>query len=276
MADYVSEQHTLYDDNGRFYQLNYRMAPFAGGSDHLIFNDQHFSIPSVMFGHEDLFHHSSADSIDKVDPLECKSVAIIVGSAAFGLSIADTQFLRELLHFVFLEGVEDMIQHEIHLDKGELTRNQKVRQLKLLARLIVKRMESVLELKPEDVFQEKLSYFSQAIKAHFLRTERQLKIETEEQEKNEIAETKIKRNYIGPIPFKRLMRTDRSDEDDKTFLALSKEYWGGIPLELLNLASGSFTIEEIFLLLKIQYPNIDFNRMISLIKLFKKEKILEA
>ncbi|MFX0151533.1 MAG: DUF4910 domain-containing protein, partial [Candidatus Hodarchaeota archaeon] len=33
--------------NGYYHQFNFRMAPFEGGSDHIIFNDQYFSIPSV-------------------------------------------------------------------------------------------------------------------------------------------------------------------------------------------------------------------------------------
>ena len=270
----ITEQMAIYDEDGRIYRLNYRLKPFTGGSDHLIFNDRHFSIPSVMLSHEDPFHHSSADSIDKVDPHECKSVAIIAGSAAFGLSIIDTQFLKELAYFVFLEGVEDMIRHELYLDQGELTRNQKVRQLKLLERKIIEQMESVLELKPESEVQEKLTYFSQAIKGHFSRITRQLKIDSEEPIEEELARMKIKRNYLGPISYKQLDRTDRSAEDKKTFESLTKEYWGGITLELLNLADGTLTIEEIFLLLNIYYPNIELNNVLSVVKLFQRERIL--
>ena len=274
IAEYVSKSNAVYDASGRFYHLNYKLAPFAGGSDHLLFNDKHFSIPSVMFGHEDPFHHSSADSIDKVDPLECKSAAIIAGSAAFSLCVVDNQLLNEILSFVFLDGLDEAMHHELSLDNTELTVNQKVKQTNLLEQLILSRLKSILELNPEGDFEDNLHYFTQAIQTHFSHMLSKLKPIPEKQE--EIVKMRIKRNYIGPIPFKRLMRTDRSDEDDKTFLALSKEYWGGIILELLNLVYASFTLEEIFLLLKIQYPNIDFNNIISLIKLFKKEKILEA
>ncbi|MHA2244994.1 MAG: DUF4910 domain-containing protein [Candidatus Hodarchaeales archaeon] len=274
IAEYVSKSNAVYDASGRFYQLNYRLAPFAGGSDHLIFNDKHFSIPSVMLGHEDPFHHSSADSIDKVDPLECKSAAIIASSAAFSLSIVDNQLSKEILAFVFLDELAEAVQHEQTLDKTGLSENQKVKQTNLLEQLILKRLKSILELNPEGDFGDDLHFFTQAIQTYFSHVISKLKSIPENQK--DIVKMRIKRNYIGPIPFKRLMRTGRSDEDVKTFLALSKEYWGGVPLELLNLASGSFTFEEIFLLLKIQYPNIDFNSMISLIKLFQKEKILEA
>ncbi|UCG01121.1 MAG: DUF4910 domain-containing protein [Candidatus Heimdallarchaeota archaeon] len=270
-AKYVSEHKPIYDEKGRIYQLNYRLKPFAGGSDHLIFNDKYFSIPSVMFGHEDPFHHSSADSIDKVDPFECKSVATIAGSVAFSLASCNNQFLEELLYFVFLEGVGDMLKHELSVNQDNCLVFQKKRKLELLEKLILQRMESILELKPGNNFQEKLVYFSQAIKAHFS----QIQIKTESKEtKEDIAKIKIKRNYLGPISYKKLDKADRSTKDKKIFQTLAKEYWGGIPLELLNLADGVLTIEEIFLILNLHYPNVELDSLISLIKLFQKEAIL--
>ncbi len=273
-ARWVSEQKPIYDETGRSYQLNYRLKPFAGGSDHLIFNDQYFSIPSVMFGHDDPFHHSSADLIDKVDPFECKSVAIIAGSAAFGLSISDIQFLEELLYHVFLEGVDDIIRYELSLNRGSLVVNQKIKQLKLFESSILERMENILELKPDGEFQEKLTYFSQAIQALFSRLTKQLKLEPDEQKEKEIARMKINRNYSGPISYKQLNKTDRSTKDKKIYESLAKDYWGGIPLELLNLADGALTIEEIFLFLNIYYPNVKLSSVLSLVKLFQEEGIL--
>ena len=270
----VSEQKPTYDEIGRSYQLNYRLKPFSGGSDHVLFNDQYFSIPSVMLGHDDPFHHSSADSVDKVDPYECKSVAVVAGSAAFGLSISDTQFLEELLYFVFLEGVNDMIKYELDLDKEKLPVYQKIRKLELLERSILHRMEKISELKPNDEFQQKLNYFSQVITAHFSRIKQQLKIEFKEQTDEATAREKIKRNYSGPISYKQLDKTDRSPNDKKIFQSLAKEYWGGVVLELLNLADGSLTIEEIFLSLSFYYPKIELNTVLSIIKLFQKEGIL--
>jgi len=270
----VSEQKPIYDEVGRSYQLNYRLRPFSGGSDHMLFNDQYFSIPSVMLGHDDPFHHSSADSVDKVDPLECKSVAVIAGSAAFGLSISNAQFLEELLYFVFLEGVGDMIKYELHLDQENLAVNQKIRKLELLERSILHRMEKISELKPKDEFEKKLNYFSQLITAHFSRIKQQLKIAFKEQKDVAIARVKIKRNYSGPISYKQLDKTDRSPNDKKIFQTLAKEYWGGVVLELLNLANGSLTIEEIFLSLSFYYPKIELKSVLSIIKLFQNEGIL--
>lgn len=273
-AEYVSKQKTVYDTDGRLYTLNYRLAPFAGGSDHLIFNDRHFSIPSVMFGHDDPYHHSSADSVDRVDPLECKSVAIIAGSAAFGISIVDKQLLEEILSFVFLESINDSIHHEHKLDTTKLTVTQKGKQTELLKQLILRNLKSILELNPEGDLRENLSYFTQVIQTHFSRILTKPTPNMEDKKQDETLRMRIKRNYTGPLPFKRLMRTDRSVEDEKVFLALSKDYWGGIVLELLNLVDGYLTLEEIFLLLKIQYPLIDFNKFLSLIELLRRETIL--
>ncbi|MFX1285927.1 MAG: DUF4910 domain-containing protein [Promethearchaeota archaeon] len=273
-AKCTSEKMTVSYEDGRIFRLNYRLNPFAGGSDHLIFNDRHFSIPSVMLGHEDPFHHSSADSIDKVDPYECKSAAIIAGSAAFSLSVIDNQFLKELAYFVFLEGVEDMLRHELYLDQGGLPKSQQGKQRILLEKSIIERMESILELNPEAEIQENITYFLQTIKNHFSRMAKELKIDSEEVTEEKLTKMKIKRNYLGPISYKQLDRTDRSKEEKKAFESLTKEYWGGIVLELLNLADGILTIEEIFLLLNIYYPNVEFNDVLSIVKLFQKEKIL--
>ncbi|MFW9904838.1 MAG: DUF4910 domain-containing protein [Candidatus Thorarchaeota archaeon] len=269
----VSESKPIYEETGRLYQFNYRLKPFAGGSDHLIFNDQYFSIPSVMFGHEDPFHHSSADSVDKVDPLECKSVAVIAESATYGLSLLDNQFIEELLNFVFLEGVEDILRQELSLNQEDYAFSQDKRKLELLEKIILHRMKSILELKPGESIQKKVEYFSQTIKAHFSRIKGQIKTESEKI-KEGVAEKRIKRNYLGPLSYKKLDKANRSKEDKKIFQALAKDFWGGIVLELLNLADGVLTIEEIYLVLTIFYPNIEFDNIVALIKLFQKEGIL--
>lgn len=278
IAQRVSKNNIGFNTNGRWYQLKYEIEPFAGGSDHFIFNDTYFSIPSVMFGHNDLFHHSSADSIDKVDPWECKSVATIAGSIAFALASINEEntILKEILYFAFMDGLYDVIQHELSLDQSTLSVNQKMKQTELLEKHILKQMESIRKLDPTNNFIENLTYFSKVMKSHFSQIRNQLKIiqEAKEQEKVSMSDIRIKRNYAGPISFRKLMRAYRSIEDEKSLATIIQDYWGGPALELLNLASGRYTIEEIFLLLKTQYPNVTLNAVISLVKQFQKEAII--
>lgn len=270
----ISEKKPIYDESGRFYQLNYRLKPFAGGSDHLIFNDRYFSIPSVMFGHDDPFHHSSADSIDKVDPFECKSVAAIAGSVAFSLAASNNQFFEELLYLVFLEGVDEMINYEISVNQEGIVVVQEKRKLELIERSIKQRMKSILNFQPGGEFQEKLNYFFEAINAHFSRIKNQIKTKNMDQKEEPKTSIKIKRNYSGPLSYKQLDKADRSPEDKKLYQSFVKDYWGGAALELLNLADGSLTIEEIFLYLSMYYPNIELNSILSIVKVFQEEGIL--
>jgi aminopeptidase YwaD len=64
--------------------FNYRIIPFRGGSDHLMFLDR--KIPSVMLSHSDYTHHTTFDSPDKVDPLELKRCEAIAACSMWYLA----------------------------------------------------------------------------------------------------------------------------------------------------------------------------------------------
>jgi hypothetical protein len=55
---------------------------------------------------------------------------------------------------------------------------------------------------------------------------------------------------------------------------LSQKYWGGIILELLNLANGKRNVEDIFLLLQIPYPDVIYADVEFVVNLFLEEEIL--
>jgi hypothetical protein len=61
---------------GSLSAFNYRVTPYSGGSDHMMFIDR--KIPGTMFGHSpDYTHHTSEDTPDKVDPVELERAEII-------------------------------------------------------------------------------------------------------------------------------------------------------------------------------------------------------
>jgi hypothetical protein len=60
--------------NGTKVPMSYRLTSFEGGSDHVLFVDSYFGIPSIMFGHEDPYYHSSMDTVEYCDSTEWKRV----------------------------------------------------------------------------------------------------------------------------------------------------------------------------------------------------------
>jgi Peptidase family M28 len=76
-------------------------SPFVGASDHGILADPAVAVPAMMIGHwPDRFNHTSADTLDKVDPHEQRRAAIIAGACAMALACADIDSHRELAPLV--------------------------------------------------------------------------------------------------------------------------------------------------------------------------------
>ncbi|MFQ5750110.1 MAG: M28 family peptidase, partial [Planctomycetota bacterium] len=94
---------TVRTPRGSRSTFNWRVIPYSGGSDHMMFLDRR--IPAMMFGHEpDYTHHTSEDTPDKVDPVELERAEIIAASALWYLAnLAEEQAL-DLLPLVEASG----------------------------------------------------------------------------------------------------------------------------------------------------------------------------
>ncbi len=70
---------------GSLSRMNWRVTPYSGGSDHMMFIDRR--IPGVMFSHDpDYTHHTSDDTPDKVDPVELERSELIAAATMLYLS----------------------------------------------------------------------------------------------------------------------------------------------------------------------------------------------
>lgn len=77
--------------------FNYRVTPYSGGSDHMMFIDR--KIPGVMIVHgPDYTHHTSDDTPDKVDPVELRRSEVIAAGTMYFLSNLDESQASDLLH----------------------------------------------------------------------------------------------------------------------------------------------------------------------------------
>ena len=82
--------------NGTKIPMSYRLRNFDGGSDHILFTDFYFSIPSLMFGHEDLHYHSSMDTVEYCDSTELKRVISMAMSISYIFSIFDKDITKSV------------------------------------------------------------------------------------------------------------------------------------------------------------------------------------
>ncbi|RMD86494.1 MAG: DUF4910 domain-containing protein [Calditrichaeota bacterium] len=82
---------------GSLSAFNYRITPYSGGSDHMMFIDR--KIPAMMFSHSpDYTHHTSEDTPDKVDPVELERCEIIATSAMWYLANLETVQAVDLVY----------------------------------------------------------------------------------------------------------------------------------------------------------------------------------
>lgn len=101
----LAEKMNLKSINGSSHPFAYRILPFSGGSDHYIFNDGALNVPSVMFGHGDMFHHTSLDTPDKVDSSELRRVCFIALGSSYYLANASEQETRDMSRLISRNGL---------------------------------------------------------------------------------------------------------------------------------------------------------------------------
>ncbi|HXE76285.1 MAG TPA: DUF4910 domain-containing protein [Candidatus Xenobia bacterium] len=79
----------LTDPAGSKNLFHYEVTPYDPGSDHDMFNDSTVGVPAMMLGHwPDWTHHTSEDTVDKVDPTTLKRVGVLATAAALWLAVA--------------------------------------------------------------------------------------------------------------------------------------------------------------------------------------------
>jgi len=107
----LADSLNLRSTNGSNHPFAWRVVPFGGGSDHWIFNDGALRVPSVMFGHGDTFHHTSLDSMDKVDPSELRRVCFVALGSLYYLASAGENEARETARLIARNGLGRMAEN---------------------------------------------------------------------------------------------------------------------------------------------------------------------
>jgi aminopeptidase YwaD len=78
--------------NGSTHPFAWEIVPYGGGSDHVVFDDGSIRVPAVMLNRGDTFHHTSLDTMDKVDPTELRrTCALALGTVYYIAAARDAE-----------------------------------------------------------------------------------------------------------------------------------------------------------------------------------------
>jgi len=94
------EGDSFYSPRGSRYRFNYRVTGYSGGSDHVLFNYSAYSVPSVMLGHSNVFHHTSEDTTETCDPTELKRITALAEAGTLFLANAGDEEVSKLVRKV--------------------------------------------------------------------------------------------------------------------------------------------------------------------------------
>jgi aminopeptidase YwaD len=95
------DSRDFFAPTGSRFLFHPRIRPYGGGSDHVMFNDSAFSIPTPMLGHGDVFHHTNHDTPDKCDPTEMKRIISLALASSLFIANADDQDALNIAREVF-------------------------------------------------------------------------------------------------------------------------------------------------------------------------------
>jgi hypothetical protein len=99
------DRMTIRTARGSETAFNFRVAPYGGGSDHMMLIDR--KIPCMMIGHSpDYTHHTSDDVPERVDPVELERTEIIALGALWYLANLTPEQARDAVYLAYGNAVQ--------------------------------------------------------------------------------------------------------------------------------------------------------------------------
>ncbi len=289
------ERLNLRSVNGSHHPFAYRIRPFSGGSDHYIFNDGALKVPSVMFGHGDIFHHTSLDTPDKVDSSELRRVSFIALGASYYMASASDGEAIEMASLVARQGLSR--QSEDYYDSLALLRKaenpQKAHQgykhiMNVLEHSVRREMDSVLSAsvftadpgvkreietylgsleKMNEAFRDDLESRYKKLCEGFGTKPKKLVLSSEEAELNRIVP---QRRATFVCPLQREYVTDRLGE--KAFAGV--DISGYPAYEALNYADGKRSLLDIANAVSAEYGPIEPQKFYDYFRVLEKAELV--
>jgi aminopeptidase-like protein len=247
-----------YTNLGNYPLFRHGIIPFSGGSDHYIFSDPSVGVPMPMIIQwPDKFYHTTADTLDKVDPAMLSKTCVLAAAYVYWLAQAgepEAHWLASEISARFRQQIIKMVQEAL-TDAGEVTEEKNSpsqetlhRQLDYQVELHQQALASLKRLAPVDVntWQTNAVTFAET---EFNRVTDMLPQKQNDEEVNEEAARLIPRRlFRGPLETaSHVSRLDETKRDEWWELnrRIQKEASRTVPELALYWADGQRTIAEI-------------------------------
>jgi len=281
--------------NGTKNPMSYRLRSFDGGSDHFLFIDSYFGIPSLMLGHNDPNWHSHVDTVEYCDSTELKRVIATALSISYVFSTFDKTLIKRfwpIIHQGLFKRIGTLVKllEELSLAIYSYENAEKTEfriDLFLLGKELIKacfqyEIELLERIKLIDNSSETLQLI-ESVKIELKELEGSQNIRWNE--KSDFNEEDLKKdkhnfNYIyeptysGPLYARDLFMLVKY-QDFETFIGeLKYEFLGPIN-ELFNLLGKGYNTLTISAFLSLEYETlVQPKRIQSLVNHLENEKLI--
>ena len=229
--------------------MQWRLNPMCGGSDHLVFLDPLFQIPSAMFNHDDPLHHTHLDDLEMVDPTRLKRVGLLTAALALLPNILREESAR-LIGWLLRYNLRELARaFDLSCEQDD---SAAARLLDLVLEVETARIDNFRKLLAESSIRWDDSEQKQAVAAVH---QRLLSERNPSQSPEDAAPAsdvrRPKKAFEGPLRY-RALRT-LPDEERRFFKDEFSGPYDGMLFAALNLCDGTRSIYEIALQLTLEF-----------------------
>lgn len=291
------EGREFFSPRGTKYRFNPRIRNFSGGSDHVMFNDSCFAIPTPMLGHADVFHHTNMDTPDKCDPTELKRITSLALAASLFLANADDEDALSIAQEVYNQARMRMVQRTSQSIRliSAFASSEKKRRLtpelfgnvleypRILAEIEAANIRETKELCVSALTKKAIDALAGKLKKHVRYEENEVKstysamsdyfsIKEIEFPPNELykkaSELTPMRQFKGPLP--RNVLEERLSADEMKWYEINREKAGensGSKMyEIVNLMDGKRTVLDIRHVISCEFGETDLEYVLHYVQ----------
>jgi aminopeptidase YwaD len=300
------EAKEFFSPRGSKYLFNFRIRSNSGGSDHVMFNDSFFSIPTPMLGHGDVFHHTNMDTPDKCDPTEMKRIISLALAASIFLANTDDEDALKIAREVFAQANLRMMQRtqksirllhqfasnsDTRKDLAELQANI-INYPRVQAQIEAANLSEIKELCKTNATKIAIDELIAGLDSQVAKENEKISsmydlffqrynIDKKKFRPNDLyqkaSSLKPKRLFKGPLPWGYLR--ERLDEENFSWYEKNKEKAGGSDrsktAEIVNLMDGRRTVLNLRHIVSCEYDETDLEYVLHFVEDLEKLGLIE-